>query len=126
MPPANEAETTEIARHILETKWKTTVSSTTIAETFELAQDFAATAAPPANVLRLVETAAADLAARRPGAELTVGDILAALSRGSSVPLSLLDPSAPLDPGVVRDFFETRVLGQRDAVDTIVDRIALI
>jgi ATP-dependent Clp protease ATP-binding subunit ClpC len=124
--PADQAEAEAIARHVLRSKWNTSASSATLAEAFDLAQHFAASAAPPANVLRLVETAAADVASRGPSLELSVGDVLKSLARGSGLPITLLDPATPLDVDAVRAFFETRVLGQRDAVDCIVDRIALI
>lgn len=124
--PTSQAETEAIAQHVLRTKWKTAAAPGALAEAFDLAQHFTPNAAPPANVLRLVETAAADLASRAAGSTLSVGDIVAALSRGSGLPMTLLDPATPLDVDAVRAFFEARVLGQRDAVDCIVDRIALI
>ena len=119
-------ETEAIAEHVLRKKWNVTASPGVLADAFDLAQDFAANASPPANVLRLVETAAADSKSRGGGSELSLGDILSTLSRRSGLPLALLDSATPLDVEGVRAFFEARVLGQRDAVDCIVDRIALI
>ena len=44
----------------------------------------------------------------------------------SGLPLAMLDPSAPLELADVRAFFEGRVLAQPEAVDAIVERIAMI
>src|SRR5207237_7767477 len=124
--PTDADETAAIADDLLRAKWNMVASPATLRETIELAHDFAPSAAPPANVVRLVETAAADVATREARNELNVGDVLAALSHRSSLPISLLDPATPLDPEAVRDFLEKRVLGQREAVDKIVNRIAMI
>jgi ATP-dependent Clp protease ATP-binding subunit ClpC len=124
--PADRAETQAVTEHVLRSKWNMTASAETFSEAFDLAQHFAPNAAAPANVLRLVETAAADAASNSQVHELSVSDVLKTLSRKSGMPLTLLDPATPLDVEAVRQFFESRVLGQRDAVDCIVDRIALI
>jgi len=42
------------------------------------------------------------------------------------LPLTLLDPTAPLDLEAARDFFGSRVLGQPEAVECLVERMALI
>ena len=52
--------------------------------------------------------------------------MIATLSDATGLPLHVVDPRAPLEPrrgaGVLRD----RVLGQPEAVECLVDRIALI
>ena len=50
-------------------------------------------------------------------AEVTPETIIATLSEATGLPLHVLDPRAPLDLAEVRQFFESRVLGQPDAVD---------
>jgi ATP-dependent Clp protease ATP-binding subunit ClpC len=100
-------------------------SEQVLVESFELAQQFLPGAAPPGNLIRLLEPTA-ELVRERGDSELDTGDVLTTLARVSGLPLALLDPSAPLDLDRVRAFFEARVLGQEEAVDTLVERVALI
>ena len=57
---------------------------------------------------------------------LATSDVLATLASLSGLPLAVLDPTRPLHLDDVRAFFEQRVLGQPEAIDCLVDRIALI
>jgi ATP-dependent Clp protease ATP-binding subunit ClpC len=50
--------------------------------------------------------------------------VLVTLSELTGVPLRLLDDSVPLDLNEVRAFFSERVLGQDEAVETVVDLIS--
>ena len=52
--------------------------------------------------------------------------MIATLSAATGLPLHVLDPRTPLRLDDVRAFFESRVLGQPEAVDCLVDRIALV
>ena len=52
--------------------------------------------------------------------------MIATLSDATGLPLHVLDPRAPLSLDDVRAFFESRVLGQPEAVECLVDRIALV
>ncbi len=52
--------------------------------------------------------------------------VIGALQRSTGIPCRLLDDSVPLDLAEVREFFESRVLGQPDAIDAVVDLITLI
>jgi ATP-dependent Clp protease ATP-binding subunit ClpC len=96
-----------------------------LVESFELAQQFLPGSAPPGNLLRLLQPTA-EAVSERGDTELYTADVLATLARVSGLPLTLLDPSAPLDLEQVRKFFEARVLGQKEAVDALVERVALI
>ena len=58
--------------------------------------------------------------------EVPPSRVLATLSALTGVPVRLLDDTLPLDPVTVRAFFAERVLGQDEAVDAMVDLIALI
>ncbi|MGE3311610.1 MAG: AAA family ATPase, partial [Limisphaerales bacterium] len=53
-------------------------------------------------------------------------EILLTLSRSTGVPVDLLDDGAPLDLDGLRRFFETRIIGQTDAVDAVVDLVTLV
>ena len=60
--------------------------------------------------------------------KLVVGQemVIGALQRSTGIPCRLLDDNVPLDLAEVREFFESRVLGQPDAIDAVVDLITLI
>ena len=53
-------------------------------------------------------------------------DILVTLSRSTGVPVDLLDDSTPLDLPALRGFFESRIIGQSDAVEAVVDLVTLV
>jgi ATP-dependent Clp protease ATP-binding subunit ClpC len=101
------------------------VDDATIGDAYDLAQHYVAGVAAPGRLLRLLKAAH--------GHATVVGrdrvrspDVLATLSEATGLPLHVVDPHAPLDLDGVRTFFSGRVLGQPEAVDCLVDRIALI
>jgi ATP-dependent Clp protease ATP-binding subunit ClpC len=124
--PLDEADAIAVAKHALEQDaLDVAADAETLAEAFELAQHFLPDVAPPGNVLRLLHATAAEAAEH--GAETFAGaDVLATLAAASGLPLALLDPDAPLPLDEVRSFFERRVLEQPEAVDCVVERIAMI
>jgi ATP-dependent Clp protease ATP-binding subunit ClpC len=101
------------------------IEDETIADAQDLAQHYLASVAAPAGALRVLK--AARVAAARDGRnEIRGGDVLETLSETTGLPLRIVDPETPLDLEAVWEFFSSRVLGQPEAVDCIVDRIALI
>ena len=119
--PLDEPTTVAAAANLLGDR----ASHETLADAYELAQQFLPGLAAPGNLLRLVQATAADVEeeGRR---EFDTSDVLATLAASSGLPLAMLDPDAPLDLDEVRAFFEVRVLAQPEAVETIVERIAMI
>lgn len=53
-------------------------------------------------------------------------EILTVLSRSTGIPVDILDDKTPLKPVEVRAFFESRVMGQPEAVNAVVDLVTLI
>jgi ATP-dependent Clp protease ATP-binding subunit ClpC len=98
------------------------IDDATIDEAHELAQHYLAGIAAPAGLLRLLKAA---VGARDPQLPVRTEHVLATLSEATGLPLHVVDAEMPLDLDEVRTFFATRVLGQREAVDCLVDRIAL-
>jgi ATP-dependent Clp protease ATP-binding subunit ClpC len=125
--PLDDPETIAVARHALEhdTLGVEAVDDETLAEALELAQQFLPSIAQPGNVLRLLHATAAE-AAESGDAGFDGRDVLATLAASSGLPLALLDAAAPLPLDEVREFFSARVLEQPEAVDCIVERIAMI
>src|SRR5262249_50315521 len=72
-------------------------------------------------VLRAVEEAT-----RNSGRRITFREILEALSKSTGIPTELLDDAVPLNPATVKAFFEKRIIGQPEAVDTVIDLVTLI
>jgi ATP-dependent Clp protease ATP-binding subunit ClpC len=101
------------------------VDDETIGDAWDLAQHYIAGIAAPGRLLRLLK--AADARAALDGRDsIRSPDILETLSEATGLPLHVVDPNAPLDLADVRSFFSSRVLGQAEAIDSVVDRIALI
>ena len=124
LEPLDRDEALEVAAH-----WRehagAQVDDDTIAEAYDLAEHYIARVAAPGRLLRLLSTARAR--ARLSGREeVTSADLLETLSEATGLPLHVVDPDAPLDLDEVRRFFAGRVLGQPEAVESLVDRIALI
>ena len=122
--PLDEETTIAVAEHKLEEE-EFNVSRATLTEAYELSQQFLPHIASPGNLLRLVDTTVAEVEedGRR---EFETSDVLAALATSSGLPLAMLDPKAPLELEAVQRFFESRVLAQPEAVETIVERISMI
>ena len=53
-------------------------------------------------------------------------EILETLSTSTGIPADFLDDSVSLDRQKVRQFFETRVMGQPEAVEAVVDLVTLV
>ena len=124
--PLGEADTIAVARHALERdSLDVETDDGTLAEAFELAQQFLPGIAPPGNLLRLLHATATE-AVEQGADSFGEADLLAMLAASSGLPLALLDPAAPLPLEDVRTFFEQRVLEQQEAVDCVVERIAMI
>src|SRR5581483_4989809 len=60
------------------------------------------------------------------GSPPVLRDILKILSKSTGIPVDLLDDASPLEGPAVRAFFESRIIGQTEAVDAVVDLITLI
>ncbi|MBL4846465.1 MAG: AAA family ATPase [Planctomycetes bacterium] len=112
-----------------------------LARAQELADDYFPSQARPGNAVRLLRESseaaaqrvldtAPDLsvgrATRTLRVEVGLADLLGTLSRLSGVPVHLLDDRVRLDLDEVRSFFAERVLGQEEAVETVVDLISMI
>jgi ATP-dependent Clp protease ATP-binding subunit ClpC len=125
LPPLTPEETLEVARD-----WRDQVGAAvddeTIRESYELAAHYLAGVAAPANVLRLLKATRRRLHQDGRDGRLTTHDVLETLSEASGLPLHVVDPHTPLELDEVREFFAARVLGQAEAVECLVERIALI
>ncbi len=124
--PLEEAESVSVAVHALEHDgYDVAATEDTLRGAYELAEQFLPRISSPGNLLRLVRAATVD-AAGKGQREVTESDLVAALAQSSGLPLLMLDASVPLRLEDTREFFARRVLGQNEAVDAVVERIAMI
>jgi ATP-dependent Clp protease ATP-binding subunit ClpC len=124
--PLDDPDTIAVARSALEHDvLDVETDDETLEEALELAQQFLPSVAQPGNLVRLLHATAAE-AAEQEERSFDTPDVLATLAASSGLPLALLDPAAPLPLDSVRSFFTERVLEQPEAIDCVVERIAMI
>ncbi|MFN2414732.1 MAG: AAA family ATPase [Pyrinomonadaceae bacterium] len=102
-------------------------SGRTLGEALQLAKQYLGDKAAPGNLLLLLDAADRRLRAEGDEAdEIKLDDLLVTLSRLTGLPVQILDERVGLDLADLRAFFERRVLGQPEAVDCLVERVAMI
>ncbi len=79
----------------------------------------------PGSVLDLLKSAISRALKDRSGV-VTPNGVIAALSQATGVPAAILDSKERADLAAIRKYFSARVIGQDEAVSTIVDRIAML
>ena len=90
-----------------------------------LARHYLGTSQMPGAVLDLLKLAA-DRASVRDEDQLTRGDVLATMSQLTGMPEQVLDDRQRVDLAELRAFFSARVIGQDEAVDAVVGRVAML
>ncbi|WP_053225916.1 AAA family ATPase [Solirubrobacter soli] len=114
--PMDEPRTLALAAHL-----SPGTDLTLLREALALARHFLGDAALPGALLALLETA------RRRGTDpLALSDVLATITERSGLPASLLDERERLDVDKLRAFFSSKVIGQPEAVECMIERVALI
>jgi len=99
--------------------------ATVAADAFEIARSYLTASAMPGNVVGLLrQTRQRVLAAG--AARFTRDDVLATVSAITGLPRSVLDERAGLEPASLREHFARRVMGQPEAVNCLVDRVAML
>lgn len=98
-----------------------------LAEATRMAAQYFPEQNEPGRLLRLLNDALQAALAQDPLAlPLSDETLLAAVAARSGMPLDVIDDRQSLDLDALRDFFRQRVIGQDDAVDCLVDRIAML
>jgi len=129
--PMSESETLDLATEWCRRRLGEAGMSTTrhaLVESFKLAEQYLADQSAPGNLLQLLGLTldARDSAAGGADEPITAHEVVASLSRLSGLPASILDDQKKLVVDDLRSFFERKVLGQPEAVDCLVERIAMV
>jgi ATP-dependent Clp protease ATP-binding subunit ClpC len=130
--PMGQAETLSLAR-----QWAALhagghldtplIAEDVLREALQLVQQFIGDYAAPGNLLDLLKLTRQSLFAEdNPTRTIQVDDLYRILSQLTGLPRSILDEREGLDIDDLRGFFARRVMGQTEAVDCLVERIAMI
>lgn len=96
-------------------------------EAWQLARQFLTAVQPPGNLLDLLRLTAARLRAEgKTPVRLGRDELLATVGGLTGLPPVILDDRVPLNLDDLRRHFRARVLGQPEAVECLVDRVAMI
>lgn len=128
LEPMEEDEATELAERLVEGLSKAQsapIDRGVAATAIEVAQHYLTAAALPGSALSLIKTTALR-ADRSKGQRVTSQDILVTLAQQTGLPLDILDGSERIDLAAIRTFFSSRVIGQPEAVTSVVERIAML
>lgn len=100
------------------------IEAQVLEEAFHLSRQFLDKAASPGNLIGLIKWTLRNI--NDPLKPLTIDAILHSLTQLTGLPASILDQRQDLDLNALRGLFQQRVLGQVEAVDCLVDRVAMI
>lgn len=104
-------------------------AATLVPEAWHLANHFLGETAPPGNILKLLELTRERLVRKTPKAKriaLGTDDLFDTLIELTGLPDVMLDDDKALDLDALRQHFHRRVIGQDEAVDCLVERVAMI
>jgi ATP-dependent Clp protease ATP-binding subunit ClpC len=126
LEPLTAPETIDLAHADLE-GFGSSVAEADLKEGLELARQYLPGLAEPGNLLRLLRAALrGKLEAGSDVTRIRIEDLVETLSDTTGLPLDLLDERARLELDTIRAFFQERVLGQPEAAECLVERIAMI
>jgi ATP-dependent Clp protease ATP-binding subunit ClpC len=120
-----EAPSLEYTRRLIShvaTSLGSDVSATVLDRLVELSDEYLVTEAQPGAAIGLLRRVLAELIDRTP----STSDVLSILSRSTGVPVAYLDDAVPIDRTRLRTSLEQSVMGQPEAIDAVLERLALI
>jgi ATP-dependent Clp protease ATP-binding subunit ClpC len=122
LPPLALEEALEIARTWTEQE-SVDATDELLREAVDLSEHYLPGLVAPGNVLRLLKTVVAGDEGKR---ALTPETLTTTLTELTGLPLRILDPRTPLSIDDARSTLAGKVLGQPEAVECLVERIAMI
>ena len=127
LEPQSEANTSTLARAVvsrLSDELHMKIDPDCAAVALGSARQYLSAASFPGSALLLLRLTASR--ADKRDAEITPTDVLKTLSQLTGLPVSILDNNERLDLASIRAFFASRVIGQDEAVASVIDRIAML
>ena len=126
LEPLDRPTTLGLARSQLE-RLGTSMDEDDVREAADLAEQYLPALAMPGNLMRLLLATVRRLAeSGTVPAKVAVPDLTETLAEATGLPLDLLDHRRRLQLTTVSDFFGQRILGQPQAVECLVERIAMM
>lgn len=129
--PLDDRATVELARGWMRAE-TANADDRVIDEAWSLSRQFLARQSPPGNLIGLLRLTRDRLnrvqGAAKPGIapEIAADDLIASLAELTGLPEGLLDRRKPLDLDGLRRLLGARVMGQAEATQCLVDRVAMI
>jgi ATP-dependent Clp protease ATP-binding subunit ClpA/protein subunit release factor A len=120
---ADEARTCNILAAVRDEE-KLPVNDSVLSQLQEISGQFLSHVSRPGNAVGLLRSVIQH--ARESDRQVGFRDVLDSLSKSSGIPADLLDDNIPLRHEEVKAFFERKIIGQAEAVDSVVDLVALI
>lgn len=104
------------------------ITAETLAEAFQLTQQYMGDKAAPGNLLQFINLTWKRMSSGEDDAprEINLDDLLVTLSQLTGLPINILDDRQGLDLTSLESFFHQRVLGQPEAIHCLVERVAMI
>jgi ATP-dependent Clp protease ATP-binding subunit ClpC len=104
------------------------ISEDTLQEAFQLTRQYLGDKAAPGNLLQFLELSRKRLSrgGDSPSVPITIDDMLLTLTHLTGLPVTILDERQGLDLDALGELFHNRVMGQPEAVDCLVERVAMI
>ena len=125
--PLSAADTLSLARDVIDQTARQTgirFAPNCARVTLDTASQYLGTGGLPGAALLLLKLTAARAEPQQ--GEIGPRRVLETLSQFSGLPLSMLDTREQLDLAAIRDFFTARVSGQDEAVEAVIERVAML
>jgi len=121
IPAATEQETRDLAE-LVGAENGVEIPKETLDALLELGSLYLQDTAHPGRALRLLRRSLD----QQPGDRLEPKDVLESIGSTTGIPIDLLDDRLPLDLAATRRQLESRVMGQPEAVDAVLDLVTLV
>ena len=131
VPPLPDSETVALARAWVARQPQPAggvlIDAATLGEAFELVRQHLTETHAPGNLLHFLAAACRHVREQDDALrQVTVDDLYTTMSQVTSLPRSILDDREELDVAALRRLFTDSVIGQDEAVDCLVERVAMI
>jgi ATP-dependent Clp protease ATP-binding subunit ClpC len=127
LEPMSDSESLSLAREWDRRRSRppAAIEDDVLREAAHLAQRYLGETAAPGNLLNLLK----GVVHERAGSDretVTIDELIGSVSRATGLPESILDDREGLDLADLAIFFSSRVIGQQEAIETLVERVAMI